>query len=241
MAIQTTAQALIRESLLLIGAIAAGEQPTAAESSDAFARLNALVDYWSTQRLTQRVVGREVFDLVTGQSTYTVGVGADFDMIRPEFVETVTLLLTTTTPPVELPLSPLTEQAYQSVRIKTLENGQPTAYFFDATMPDAEIFVWPTPDNDVNDLVIYSPQAFAQFATLTTSYLLAPGYARALRTNLAVELAPEWGRQVSQQIVMMAAEALAAIKQLNVQMADLGVDPALAGSGRSGWNIYTGP
>ena len=239
MAVTLTANTLIRDALLLIGAISQGESPTAAESQDSFRRLNELVDAWQLERLTQQVVTRAVADIVASQSTYTVGTGGDFDTPRPVFVESCALLLTSTTPETEVPLSPLTEAAYQALTQKTLENTQPTAYYYDATMPTGSLFVWPVPTDAANDLVLYVSAVLAQFATPTTSYTMAPGYAKALRTNLALELAPEFGRPVTPGILQMAGDALTAVKRANMPMMDLGIDPALVPVGRDRYNIFT--
>ena len=64
-----------------------------------------------------------------------------------------------------------------------------------------------------------------------TPVSLAAGYARALRTNLAVELAPEFGRQVDVLIVQQARESLADVKRANVAIVEIGL-PARDGHGR---------
>jgi hypothetical protein len=241
MAITTTARQLIRGALLQIGAVAQGEPVDAASEADAFVRLNELVDTWSTQRLTQRYVERVVATMVVGQSTYTVGLTGDFNITRPTFVDSCNLSLDTTTPPTEIPLSPMTDAAYQQLAQKELENSQPTQWYYEPTMPMGSIVLWPVPDSAANTLVIYVPVQLAQFATPATSYTLAPAYARALRLNLAVELAVEFGRPLDETTRWLAAESLADVKRLNVPMADLALDPALLAPGRSSWNIYTGP
>jgi hypothetical protein len=238
-AVTTTAQALIRDALLLIGAIDQTQQPNGIEATDAFRRLNEMVDSWSTQRLTMRLVQRATAGLVNGQSTYTIGTGGDFNIPRPTIVDNCTLSLGNTTPATEIPLSPLTDAAYQGISQKTLESGQPNFWYFEATMPEASIFVWPVPTDEANTLVIYYPEPLAQFATLATSYVLPPGYARALRTNLAVMLAPEYGRVSTPMLLMQANESLGDLKRLNVPMMDLGMDPGLTADRRGGYNIYS--
>jgi len=75
------------------------------------------------------------------------------------------------------------------------------------------------------------PAAFADaleaFADYDTLYDLPPGYARALRYNLAVELAPEFGRPLDPLVAGLAAESLATIKRANVRTVPVGVDAAL--------------
>ena len=101
-----------------------------------------------------------------------------------------------------------------------------------------ELWVWPVPTL-AQDLVIYWRQPLAQFPDLVTAVDLAPGYARALRYNLAVELAPEFGRRPDPIIDRAAHESLADVKRQNFPLVEIGIDPALTGGGR-GYNILTG-
>jgi hypothetical protein len=237
--VTTTAQAIIRGALLQIGVIAQGESVEASLSADAFSRLNELVDAWATQRLTQRTVTQATTGIVASQASYTVGLTGDFNIARPTFLDSCALLLTNTTPNTELPLSPMTEMAYQAIAQKTLTNSQPTSWYYEASSPLGTITLWPVPTDASNDLVIYVSDQLAAFTTQTASVTLTPGYARALRLALAVEMAPECGRAVSDQLRFMAADALGDLKRLNVSMADLSMDPALTVTSQGGYNIYT--
>lgn len=242
MAITTTGQTLVKDALKLIGALAQGEEPTPGEYEDGLARLNELVDDWATQRLTQQTITRTVFDLVANQASYTVGSGANINVARPEFIDDVRLIYTGSTPDEEVALIRLTDQAYQGIVQKALTSTEPTCWYYQATMPTGTLSLWPIPDNATNDAVLYAPAAFSQFATGTTSYTLPPSYAKALRTNLAVVLAPEFGRQLDPLIMLQAQESLGNLKRLNAPMVDLAIDLALTNTHRDGWyNITTGP
>lgn len=237
----TTAQQIIRRALLQIGAVAAGEDPTAGEAQDAFRRLNEMVDSWGIQALTFRVEQREVASLVSGQQIYTVGLTGDFNVARPSTISNVTLNLTSTTPETETALSELTQDAYQAVAQKDLTNSLPTSYFVETTTPLLTVWIWPVPDASANELVIYYPELLPQFTSLTGSVTLADGYMRALATNLGVELAPEFGRQVPDELRLQAGESLGVLKRANAQMMDLALDPGLTSSPSGGYNIMTGP
>jgi len=245
MARSITPRSLLVGTFRLLGITAQGEDPSSAELMEAFDRLNELIDAWSTQRLTMRVTTRAEYALVAGQASYLIGpLGTlptpDWVGPRPEFVESVALLLTSSTPETEIPMSELTEAAYQAIAQKDLANSQPTLWRYEPTMPCGTFTVWPIPDTSANPVIVYQPEALQQFVGLTTSYILAPGYTRALRYNLAKELATEYGRQLPPDIASAAADSLSDIKRLNTSMTDLGVDPGLLPvSGRYSYNIQT--
>ena len=164
MARTITPRSLIVGVFRLLGITAQGEEPTAAELLEAFDRLNELIDAWSTQRLTMRVTSRHQYALVAGQASYTIGpVGStptpDWIGARPTTVDSVALLLSTSTPETEIPMSELTEAAYQAIAQKTLSNSQPTLWYYETTMTPGRFWVWPTPTTSANPLIIYAPEA----------------------------------------------------------------------------------
>lgn len=238
--ITTTAQQIIRGAMLQIGAIDAYGAPTNQEAGDALARLNELIDDWATQALTFRVEQRAVASIVASQQVYTIGLTGDFNVARPSQIDNVQLLLTSSTPDTEIPLSVLTEDAYQAIQQKDLTNTLPTTYYVENTIPLMNLWIWPVPTDASNDLVIYYPEILAQFTSLTTSVTLASAYVRALRTNLAVELAPEYGKVVTPDLRLQAGDSLGTLKRSNVVMMDLGLDPGIVmGGGRGAYNIQT--
>ena len=54
-----------------------------------------------------------------------------------------------------------------------------------------------------------------------------PGYADAIRYNLAVKLAPEWGRTITPEVAEMARTSKAAIQRLNLPAPVMLCDPAM--------------
>jgi hypothetical protein len=63
--------------------------------------------------------------------------------------------------------------------------------------------------------------------------------AEAIRYNLALRLATEWGRPLDQAVIMLAAESMGVVKRANKVVAELRVDNALLPNGGQ-FNIYTG-
>lgn len=239
-----TARQLVTDSMLLIGAIASGETPSAAELSDGLRRCNELIDTWSLQALNSLVNERHVFPVTAGTAEYFVGPtstsGASWIVgARPDLLTNASLLLNTSTPAVEIARPLLTDDQYAAISIKDLTNTLFTSVYYNPTSPDGTVILWPVPSVSTNDVVLYYDSILAQFADLTTQYRLPAGYAKALRYNLAVELAPEFGRQIDPVVMMTASASLRQVKAANVKMTDLDLDPALDGRNTPRYNVYS--
>jgi len=227
---------VITDSLKLLGVVAGHEVPTAAEQQDAFARLNELIDSWGLHAQTLLVSRRDVVPLVVGQQTYTVGPGEDIDVPVPIDLDAVSYVVSGTVE-TEVFLTMVSDQAYLGQAQKDLTGSPPLEVAYTRTHASGELWVWPVP-TVATDLVLYFQAPLAAFPDLVTPVALAAGYARALRTNLAVELAPEYGKPLDPAIDRMARESLADLKRANFPMVEVGIDVALTGGGGA-YNILT--
>lgn len=233
-----TALDLITGALRLIGVTASGESISANEAADALSALNDLLDSWSTQSLLIPNRVREVFPLVSGQQSYTIGTGGNFNTARPMRIEHALLQITSVTPALEIPLKLLTEDEFAGIVIKGMNSTYPLYAYAEGTFPLETLNVWPVP-NQVNNIVLYSWKQLANIASLTTVFNLPPGYNRALRHHLAIELAPEFGRSVAPEVVAVADAAVADIKRMNFKPSYMTVDDALRAVPVV-WNWMTG-
>lgn len=229
---------LISAALRLIGVLASGESPSASEATDGLSSLNDMIDSWSNENLLIPSKVREVFPLVVGQQTYTWGTGGNFNSPRPQKIEQALIQIVAYTPPLELPMKILNQEQFAGILLKTLTSTYPMYIYCDNAYPLANVNVWPVPGQGDN-LVFYSWKPLTEIATLTTQISLPPGYQRALRYALAVELAPEYGRAVSPAVSETADVAVASIKRMNWQPNYLRVDNALIPL-PSVWNWMTG-
>jgi hypothetical protein len=241
-----TARDLITATLRSIRVLGVGDYLEAEDANDALDRLNDWLDGLALERLTMFYVARTLVPLQSGKSSYTIGVGGDINMPRPTTIESAGLILdSAAAPPYEKPIEIATDQRWHGIRQKALLSPYVTGIWYDhnyapnqpptppATTPTGlgTIYVWPVPSVGNTVLVLYSPVALTEFATLDTDYLFPPGYRRFLRTNLAAEVASEYGKQLTTDQVMAARLAKAAIKRGNVRPGELRCDPALVGRG----------
>jgi hypothetical protein len=160
-----------------------------------------------------------------------VGPPSHWEHVRPVWIDHASLrVLTNATQPLELPLEQLTVEDWQQVRIKAVSSTIPRFLYENTGWPYTTISIWPIPTDATSQIVLYLPVAVTGFLDLSTDYSVPPGYGDALRYQLAVRLAPEFGRQVDPQIAALAADSLAAIKRVNREFVEARVDPTLVGA-----------
>jgi hypothetical protein len=148
---------------------------------------------------------------------------------------------------VEIPRALYTDDGWEAIQIKRLSNSLFTGVYYNATAsPFGQVQLWPIPDNASNQLVLYVPQVFGSFASLSATYSWpdTPGYQEALIYNLEKRIALTSSFAVPQEVVpgirVLASESLAAIKRQNYKLSDMPMDPALTRSYGGGYNINTG-
>lgn len=234
----STARDLLMSSLRLIGVLASGESLSSSEATDGLSALNNLLDSWSTENLLIPNKVREVFPLVPSQASYTMGTAGNFNTTRPMQIEEAFIQLTSSNPVIELPVRILTKEQFASILIKQLSSTLPTDLYAEGTYPLETLNLWPVPSS-VNNLVLYSSKPLAELTTLGTALSLPPGYERALRFNLALELSPEYGRAVPDVVALTASDSKANLKRQNAKPKYLRVDDALLARGAV-WNWMTG-
>lgn len=227
-----TVRGLIRRALQLIGVVDSNSAVRASEATDAHRAMRDMLNAWSLERLLVLARTNDVFALTPGQQTYTLGVGGNFNTTRPIRIDQAWLRVGTADYPIEI----LDENQWAAITIKSTISAYPTKLWSDNAAPLMNISVWPVPSGSPS-LVLYTWKPLAELSDLDAPLALPPGFARALRYNLAAEVAPEYGKTPSQHILDVAATSKGAIKSANPYRPLLATDPALAS--RGGYNIYT--
>ena len=231
-----SANTLIKQSLKVLGELGQGEPLDGTEAQDGLITLNQMVDALGIERHWLHTVLRNLYSLTSGTQDYTIGTGATFNVERPTWIDSVSVIPDSTVAApsrTELPMGrPLTVAQWQAIAVKGTTSAFPTAiyYDFENTALVATISVYPIPDQSNVQLVLYFPGiAVANFADLSTTYSFVRGYERALKFLLAVELADEYGVNVSPRVERLANEAAAVVKRGNLRPVDAQIDPAIAG------------
>lgn len=210
--------------------------------------LNDWLDGLATENLSIYTVTRTTWTLSTATS-YTIGAGATINVARPVSPQAITDIGyqdTSQSPTLEMLFhgGVLSQAEYDALPQKTLTGTYPQAWYYNPTYGSTgygTLTPWPAPTSTTLQGVIYSQTPVSEFAAVTDTVSLPPGYRRFLRTNVAVELASAFDVEPSQTLMLAARESKANIKRANMRMIDLGCGDAVAlfgGPGRS--NFYAG-
>lgn len=226
----TTARRIIKRALQKNGVLTKGESPSGDEASDALDSLNDLVGSWSNDSLLIYARLSESFPLVSGQASYTIGNGGDFNTARPMQI----LSAFTRIGSIDYSMDAINGVAYDGITQKDISSSIPEVIYYDGNSPLGTITIYPTPT--VGTLHIRTEKELASFTTLDTDLDLPPGWERALIYNLALELAPEYGQPVDQVVYEVAMDSLGKIKTAVAR--NKGMD-AYPYNGRNN-NVYTG-
>jgi hypothetical protein len=159
---------------------------------------------------------------------------------RPVYVDHVNYIDSNNNDELEITLQPLTDDAWSALRLKPQTSPLPIYYYYNPTFPYGSLNVWPVPNQSGLTLVVYAAYPITKFASTTAAFYLPPGYERMIVTNLALELAPEYGAQPSPLLMQQAQDSKETIKRSNVRVADLRYDAALLGGGGRRYDIRTG-
>jgi hypothetical protein len=233
-----TARELIKGSLRLLGVIAQGETPSADEMADGLFALNDMVDSWSTENLIIPARVREVFILTSGQQLRTMGPSGNFNTTRPIEIESATIEVQDAGGLSESPLDIINLKQWSEISEKNVESSIPTKLYIEHTSPLLKLYFWPVP-SAANKAVLYSSKPLTSFANLNDTITLPPGYQKALKYNLAIDLGPEYGRTPSAEIVNGAVESKENIKRRNIKPVFMECDSAVLSCG-SGFDYRTG-
>ena len=186
-----------------------GFTPTAAEAADAMEALNLMLQEWAATPNGIHSETRENFALSSGVSEYAIGSGATLNTVRPSRIESAFIRDS-----IDYPMTvyhALSE--YAPIAVKDTA-GMPCRLYLDRAYPDANIFLYPTPDDNY-DLHLYSFKPLATYTSLSDDVGLPPEYEPAIKFNLAVDLAEEFGKTLSPVTLKRADDTLKALKRIN--------------------------
>lgn len=158
--------------------------------------------------------------------SYTVP--GDFPFDRPLRITHGFTRLSSLDFPIEVTMD---QSRYVSILYKAQPGPWPTVAWYNNTHPYGLINFYQTPGNSA-ECHLFTDTILANL-TLTQTFTVPQGYARAIKWNLAKEICAEYGYPLSEAIKENAKESLKAVKSLNAQPAQVSrYDAALVSSPR---------
>ena len=240
---------LISQALRLLGVLGEGQTASDGQGADGLVVLNQMVDLWGIDgQVSILSFARTTKALSASTQRYTIGPSADIAMTpRPSWIEEARVIPDTSladAQETEQPVFLHTVQTWAAKVLKNLTGTYPTELYYDHSFDNAtergNIDVWPITTASNVTLVLYTPTILGQFATLATSYKFAPGYPQAIVPNLALLLAPYYGKPESELGLVMreAVRAKGLVETQNLTVPLMRGDRALAG--RGGFDMRSG-
>jgi hypothetical protein len=231
-----TAGNQINRALRLLGILAEGETPSAAMSQDALMAMNQMIESWNIERLSVFCTQDQVFTWPSGLLSRTLGPSGDFVGNRPVLFDDATYFKASNG--VSYGIKFINQQQYDGIAVKTVTSTFPQVIFVNMTYPNAEMFIYPRPTQDL-EWHFVSVQELDQPAQLVTELHFPPGYLRAFTYNLAMEIAPEFGVEPSPQVQRIAMTSKRNLKRIN-NPDDIMSLPYAIVANRQRFNIYAG-
>lgn len=225
----TTPRDLITRAMKKAGIVVLGETPSAEEANDAMDEMNAMISTWSTDGMLIYARSWETFPLVSGTSTYTIGTGQTFNTTRPMFINEAYIQWNTLSYPLEI----ITDEAYNNIITKSFV-GLPNFMNYDNGYPVGRLRFYAVPDQNYS-VFLLTEKELSQYG-IDDTISLPPGWEDAIVYNLAVRLAPEYGQNVSPDLVRMARDTITGIKQTVRRVRTMNAWPNRIGIR----NVYTG-
>ena len=231
-----TAGDQINRALRLLGILAEGETPSASMSQDALMALNQMIDSWQTERLSVFSTQDQIFTWPASFISRTLGPSGDFIGLRPILLDDATYFKAANN--VSYGIKMINQQQYNGIAVKTVTSTYPQVMWVNMTFPDIEMYVYPRPTQDL-EFHFVSVEELNNPANLSTVLYYPPGYLRAFTYALAMEFAPEFGVEPSQQVQRIAMTSKRDLKRINNPDDVMALPYALVAN-RQRFNIYAG-
>lgn len=205
----TVQTAIVDRALrIVLGVETAG---TAAQSSLALTALNSMIDSWINEGMMAVSTTTLSKVMVPTVSSYTFGVGGTFSTTRPVEILDAYMRQSNTDTLVNI----LTRDQWNNIQTKNVTSNIVTDLVYNPVSVTGVMDVYPVP-SAANTLFVTINTPLTGYSTLGDTVALPPGWERALYSNLAIELAPEYGAVLSQDTYGIARESKSMIKRVNI-------------------------
>ncbi len=206
-----TVQDLITGAFRLLGVYGAGDTPETEDLADGLIAFNELINNWNAQHLTIYTIVNRLLPLTAGTQTYTIGSGGTFSYPRPVKIESAGIVQANG---IKSDLKIDTSLEWNQIPEKAASGKLPLRMYSDNDYPLSTLKFWPVPSQDCS-LDLNAWDELTDTMLLTDVIDLPPSYQRALRYNLAVTLAPEYGKNPGDVVMGIAQQSKQELFALN--------------------------
>lgn len=201
-----TASTIVTAALRKIGVADPGETLSASKMSGGLEGLNDLMAQWTSEGILVYALTQENFPLTSAQS-YTIGTGGTFNTTVP--VDIVSAF--TRVSNIDYPCEIITVEEYNEISQKSATGSWPDYIAYRNSKPLGRIYVSPV---STGTLYIESKKLLQNFATSSTTCTMPEEAMLAIKTNLSVLLAPEYGKSIDQNLMEQANRTKNVLKSL---------------------------
>jgi len=198
----TSASTIIKGALRLVGAISQGEEPTAAQSTEAMEALNMMVKAYANRGMPLWAIRNTVVSLVEGSRSYEVGLGKGTPTTKPLKVSQA---FYSGPSGIDVPMRVITRDEYERLGNKDSQ-GVPIQLYYEPLRDYGVVHIFPTPDaySAANITVtIINQRTFEDFDVTTDEPDFPQEWFEALKYGLAVRLAGEYGIDGRTRMILM--------------------------------------
>lgn len=231
-----TALDLIKAAMRIIGVTAQGNPLSSEDAANGLEALKLMLQRWSAGSLTVYQISQNSVTLTADKSQYTIGDGGDVDATRPTRIVGIFVRDDNGN---DFLVRQIDDRQYRSISGKTSVSQRPSSFWYNPNYPLGEINLYPVPNVSGETMFVDSQQPLTEFASLTTDASFPPEYLPAIKWSLASELAPEYGKQITRDMAMMARASLEKIHTVNAASQLRSAQLDIPAGARSSYNIYT--
>lgn len=204
----TVAEA-IKKALLLIGVADKFGEPSANEYSDGITTMNQLLKRLGVDSLGVHEAATVTHTMVVGDASYTIGSTGNIVATRPHKIATAKVTIGST----DYNITEISRDDYDRIPDKTTR-GIPVWFFYDPTYANGTLYFYPAPDTAYT-LSLQLHQPITEYTSTTQTINLPKEYTSHLPWGMAVDIAPEYGREAPRSVQAMAAETLRQLKRIH--------------------------
>lgn len=183
-----TAATVIKGALRLVGAISQGETPTSAQETEAMEALNMMVKSLAAKGLPLWRISNTQFSPVQGVASYNIGTGQTVNADKPLKMYQAFYSQND----VDVPLRIITRDEYERLGNKTSQ-GNPAQLYYEPLRDYGVIHLFPVPSGATPTITVISQHHIQDFTLTTNTPDLPQEWFEALKYNLAMRLAGEYG------------------------------------------------